>query len=253
MQIGRHRLTHCRYGWMLHSGPYVGKCFELYGQYSEAEVQVFRAVIRAGDTCIDVGANIGDLTLPMAQIAGPAGRVYAFESNPEHCHALGANLTMNGIVNTKVHNNFVSDGEASHTAGRWGETAFVGETWAPEVVALDTLKLESCAFIKIDVDGHEYEVLCGASATIARCRPILYFENDEPAKSQRLLEHVLGLDYVIYFHAAPIFGADNFFGNPVNHWAPQDIVSLMMLALPKEHPGAAAPALRRVAHSSDTW
>ncbi len=33
MQVGKNKLTLCRYGWMLHFGPYIGKCFELYGQY----------------------------------------------------------------------------------------------------------------------------------------------------------------------------------------------------------------------------
>ena len=50
-------------GWMLFSGPYIGKCFELYGEYSESEVVMMRNFVREGNTVIDVGANIGDLTL----------------------------------------------------------------------------------------------------------------------------------------------------------------------------------------------
>jgi hypothetical protein len=42
MQIGKNQLKRCKYGWMLFHGPYIGKCFELYGQYSEAEVNVLR-------------------------------------------------------------------------------------------------------------------------------------------------------------------------------------------------------------------
>lgn len=79
MQIGRHKLTLCKYGWMLHFGPYIGKCFELYGQYSESEVNVLRSFIRPGDTVLDIGANIGDLTVPMSRFAGPNGKVYAIE------------------------------------------------------------------------------------------------------------------------------------------------------------------------------
>jgi hypothetical protein len=36
MQFGNLTLKQCKYGWMLFSGPYIGKCFELYGQYSES-------------------------------------------------------------------------------------------------------------------------------------------------------------------------------------------------------------------------
>ncbi len=56
---------------MLFSGPYIGKCFELYGQYSESEVSLMRAFLRQGATVIGVGANIGDLTVPLAKIVGP--------------------------------------------------------------------------------------------------------------------------------------------------------------------------------------
>ena len=92
INFGKNHLKRCKYGWMLFNGPYIGKCFELYGQYSESEVRIFRTFIKPGDTVIDVGANIGDLTLPMSLLAGPAGRVYAFESHSDTFHVLAANL-----------------------------------------------------------------------------------------------------------------------------------------------------------------
>jgi ubiquinone/menaquinone biosynthesis C-methylase UbiE len=82
MQFGNLMLKQCKYGWMLFSGPYIGKCFELYGQYSESEISVMRAFLGEGSTVIDVGANIGDLTIPLAKIVGSSGRVYAIESQP---------------------------------------------------------------------------------------------------------------------------------------------------------------------------
>ncbi len=39
MQFGNLTLKQCKYGWMLFNGPFIGKCFELYGQYSESEVR----------------------------------------------------------------------------------------------------------------------------------------------------------------------------------------------------------------------
>ena len=44
MQFGPLSLKPCRYGWMLYSGPTIGKCFELYGQYSESEVAMMRVL-----------------------------------------------------------------------------------------------------------------------------------------------------------------------------------------------------------------
>src|SRR5260221_9055050 len=100
MQFGALKLKHCRYGWMLFSGPYIGKCFDLYGQYSESEVAMMRAFLTEGGTVIDVGANIGDLTLPISQIVGPSGKVFAIESHPEVFNVLCANLAINQVRNT---------------------------------------------------------------------------------------------------------------------------------------------------------
>jgi predicted RNA methylase len=108
MQFGPLTLKHCKYGWMLFSGPYIGKCFDLYGQYSESEVAMMRNFVREGDTVIDVGANIGDLTLPLARMVGDRGKVYAFESNPESFNVLCANLALNGIHCVKPINAFVA-------------------------------------------------------------------------------------------------------------------------------------------------
>src|SRR5690348_8096182 len=91
MTLGDLTLKRCRYGWMLFEGPYIGKCFELYGEYSESEVAVMRNFLKEGSVAIDVGANIGDLTLPMSRMVGESGRVYGFESNPATYNILCAN------------------------------------------------------------------------------------------------------------------------------------------------------------------
>jgi FkbM family methyltransferase len=253
MQIGRHKLTLCKYGWMLHFGPFIGKCFELYGQYSESEVNVLRAFIRPGDTVIDIGANIGDLTVPMSRLVGPDGRVYAVESNDNTYHTLCANLTLNGIQNVKALNCFIADSPDVDTAGPWGKFGYVSEIWGTTVVSLDALALQACSFIKIDVDGKELEVLRSAKGLLERCRPILYFENDDQAKSAALLEYAMAQRYDLYFHPAPIFDANNFFGNPTNHWAPKNILSFMILGIPSERRSQYNIQLRPVADKDAWW
>ena len=235
LAFGELKLKHCRHGWMLVTGPYVGKCLELYGEYAESEVEVFRRFTRLGDTAVDVGANIGSLTLPLAGLVGPQGRVFAFESHPEVFNVLCANLALNRITNVMPVNAFVANGPEAETGSRvWGKYAFIGKVWAPRFERLDALALPACSLIKIDVDGGELEVLRSAAQTIARCRPVLYFENDVAEKSAPLLQHVLDLDYRVYRHLAPIFRPDNFLGNPVNAWAPRNMISKMMLAIPRE-------------------
>jgi FkbM family methyltransferase len=235
MQFGQLSLKRCRYGWMLYTGPYIGKCFDLYGQYSESEVDLMRAFLRAGDTVIDVGANIGDLTVPLSQIVGPPGRVYAVESHPDTFNVLCANLALNGIRNAKPMNAFVAAVEQRDARDDVGPSQFLSKAWATPSMPLDSLELDACQLIKIDVDGGELDVLRSGEMQIERFRPILYFENDVREKSAKLLEFardVLGYD--LYFHPAPIFSEDNFFGNRTNHWAPAEIKSWMIVGLPSE-------------------
>jgi FkbM family methyltransferase len=235
MQIGKLKLARCRYGWMLHGGPTIGKCFELYGEYSESEVAMMRAFVRPGDVVLDVGANIGDLTLPMSQMVGPQGRVYAFESHPETFNVLCGNLALNAVENVLPLRLFVAMSEAAETSSaQWGSTAYVGETWKPQFVAIDALDLDRCALIKVDVDGHELEVLRSGEMQIERYRPALYFENDLREASNALLSYVQGLGYDMFWHPAPVWSPDNFFGNPVNHWAPNLMISQMVVAVPRE-------------------
>jgi FkbM family methyltransferase len=234
MQIGPYKLSMCKYGWMLHFGPFIGKCFELYGQYSESEVTVFRSFIKPGDTALDIGANIGDLTVPMSRFAGDNGRVYAVESNIDTYHVLCANLALNGIRNVKALNCFIADSPETDTSGPWGEFAFVSKIWGAPVISLDSFSIEPCSFIKIDVDGKELQVLRSANHLIEKNRPVLYFENDYQPASSALLDHVMSQQYDLYWHPAPIFDPNNFFGNPMNHWAPKNVVSLMVLGIPSE-------------------
>ncbi|MEJ0061857.1 MAG: FkbM family methyltransferase [Alphaproteobacteria bacterium] len=246
MQFGPLTLKRCRYGWMLFTGPYIGKCFDLYGEYSETEVGMMRAFVRPGDTVLDIGANIGDLTVPLSQMAGPTGRIYAVESHPDVFNILCANLALNQIGNVIPLNAFMRASEGAAV-----KEEFVRKDRESKAVAIDELALDSCRLIKIDVDGNELDVLMSGAKTIAKLRPVLYFENDVREKSKDLLDYTLSLGYDLYWHKAPIIGANNFFGNTVNHWHPRTIVSLMMLGMPKEA-GLAMEGLPKV-QSADEW
>src|SRR5579862_6930532 len=253
MQFGNLTLKQCKYGWMLYAGPYIGKCFELYGQYSESEVSLMRAFLSPGDTVLDVGANIGDLTLPLARIVGDAGRVYAIESHPEAFNILCANLALNAIRNTRPINVFIATNDKVDTGGPWGKYGYVSEKWETPFMALDQLDMEACHLIKVDVDGKELEVLQSGEMQIERFRPVLYVENDNKALSSALIAFIMGkLGYDLYWHPAPIFERDNFYGNPVDHWAPQGIHSLMMVCVPPER-SQPVQGLRRVAGPEDWW
>lgn len=254
MQFGSLKLKYCKHGWMLFSGPFIGQCFDLYGQYSESEIAMMRGFLREGSTVVDVGANIGDLTIPLSRMVGNSGRVYAIESHPDNFNVLCANLALNAIRNTKAINVFVATSEAADTTSEaWGEFAYVSAQWSTQFLALDALDLAACDLIKVDVDGKEFDVLQSGETQIERHRPILYFENDVREASSELLSYTKDkLGYDLYWHPAPIFDQDNFFGNPVNHWAPQNVVSLMVLGVPAERKQPVS-GLKPINDKNDWW
>jgi len=244
------QLKRCRYGWMLFAGPYIGKCFELYGEYSESEVAMMRRFVRPGDRVVDIGANIGDLTLPLSQMAGPEGSVHAVESNAELFNVLCANMAINGVLNVKPVNAFVVRDKQDDQVQP--APVFVSDRWPAPRITLDDLGLDRCRLLKIDVDGQEVDILQGGEELIRRTRPVLYVENDLRERSPLLLRYMDSLGYDLYWHAAPIIEPENFYGNVDNYWAPQMIISAMVLGLPRES-GLSADDLPRVKDFDDWW
>ena len=58
---GYNQVRQCREGWMIYNkhDMYLGKSLELYGEYSNGEVDVFRLLIPNGGWVVEIGANIG--------------------------------------------------------------------------------------------------------------------------------------------------------------------------------------------------
>jgi FkbM family methyltransferase len=94
------------------------------------------------------------------------------------------------------------------------------------------LKTENIKFIKIDAEGSELEVLKGGEATISRCQPILYVENDRNEKSAELVGWLIDHGYRCYWHRVPLFYENNFNQEKNNVFA--DIVSINMICVPDD-------------------
>jgi FkbM family methyltransferase len=136
--------------------------------------------VKPGHTVIDVGANIGVLTLLMARAVGPGGRVYAFEPGQRSFQLLQRNIAGNGFKNVVAENAAVADesgfadlqvslsGESDNRLS--GVTATPGSfrTVPTRVVSLDDLLGgEHIDFIKIDAQGSEFRILQGLRKIIA--------------------------------------------------------------------------------------
>lgn len=237
----------CRHGEMFYfpTDAYIGRSFDLYGEFSEDEVRLFAKLVSPGDTVLDVGANIGAHTIPLAHQVGPTGKVYAFEPQRMSYYCLCANVIRNGLAQVYCHH--AALGETSGTIAvpeldyaqrhNFGgvsldDVSANGPTSTVPLMTLDSLGLTACRLIKIDVEGMEQRVLAGAVETIRRCRPFLYVEDDRRDKSHALHEFVRSLGYEIVLHTPSLFRPDNFRKNSTNIFG--NIASLNILCRPKE-------------------
>jgi FkbM family methyltransferase len=159
------------------------------GVFERAEQDVFARTVRPGDVVYDLGANVGFYTLLAAKLAGPTGRVVAFEPVPRNLGYLRRHLALNQCENVSVVAAAVSDRSGTarfrdgpaHTVGALARDE---RGYDVEVIALDdycvgptshgsTSHGPAPRVIKIDVEGAEADVLRGATRVLREARPIV--------------------------------------------------------------------------------
>lgn len=149
----------------------------------EPEVQeALRRHVAPGATVFDVGANIGFFSLLAAALAGPTGRVEAFEPVPANAEATRANAALNGFHTVTVHEVAVSDHQGferlcvpaetswAHLADRGWHRDTEREFTVPLVVLDQEIaegRVPVPSVVKIDVEGSEVSVLSGLRETLA--------------------------------------------------------------------------------------
>lgn len=240
------KLQQCRHGQMLYNinDQYIGRSLDLYGEFSEGEIDLFKQLSKPGQVIVEVGANVGAHTVFLAQQVGITGRVLAYEPQRLVFQTLCANLALNNIANVLAFQQAVgaAQGEIVVPLLDWRrEQNFGGlalgqyqEGERVPMITIDSLNLQRCDLIKVDVEGMEMDVLRGATSTIARTRPFLYVENDRREKAAELVRYIDGLGYNMFWHAPPLYNPDNFRQNAENVFA--QIVSLNMFCMHKDLP-----------------
>jgi FkbM family methyltransferase len=154
----------------------------------EPELELIVELVPHPRRCLDIGANVGLYTF---RLAGIADAVEAFEP----MQSCADRLRASGLANVRVHqvalSNHTGEGVLHLPAGDRHAAAYAsltnefagGESATVELRTIDSYAFEAVDLIKIDVEGHELEVLEGARGTIERERPTIIVEVEERHRS----------------------------------------------------------------------
>jgi len=176
----------------------------LYGGWEPKSMRLMAHHVKSGSVAYDLGANYGMHTLYLARLVGPAGRVYAFEPNPEVFSALEEHVALNSFTAVTTVRKAISEDvgaaifDRAHHRGAGhlvsSATVISGLTFDVETTTLDKFVFTDGnappEFIKVDIEGAESAALRGGLQVLARYRPILLVELHNPTED-RAVGHIL--------------------------------------------------------------
>lgn len=166
-------------------GPYFLALSESHSDYEihlgngpDQNARLLMRLLKGEGTLVDVGANIGTISVP---VAASGSRVIAVEMNHANCLRLWTAAALNRLSNIYIVQAAASDYDGTLTyegSEAWGYVSDKGTSAI--CLRLDTMRIATSISeplaIKIDVEGHEPAVLRGARHILAQCRPAVLFE-----------------------------------------------------------------------------
>ncbi len=185
------------------------------GTYEPALQTALQALVQPGWTAYDAGANVGYITLMLARLTAPGGRVFAFEALPENVERLRANIALNAletrltvvpaaVTEASAPVRFLvgpSDdtGKALGSAGRQLE---YGKTIEVPGVALDDFVYRdghpAPQAIKMDIEGGEVLALRGMTRLLHEARPLILLELHGPESARAAWERLSAAGYTLH-------------------------------------------------------
>ncbi len=152
------------------------------GCYEPQLSALFRQYLRAGDTFIDIGANIGYFTLLAASCVGANGEVHSFEPTPETFKSLQHNVTLNHFRHVTLNKAAVSNkpGPVQLWVGKEIDSGLVSmrqtshlltDTVTSQATTLDEYvianRVGKIRAMKLDIEGAEWLALQGSQALLS--------------------------------------------------------------------------------------
>ena len=197
----------------------IGISLHYYGEYTQYEINLLNNFIHTNAVVYDIGANIGFHTLGFAD---HAKHVYGFEPNNKNYKLLRMNTghvknisTYNVGCSDKNGTAFIQDFEPGSNNNN-GELMLAESGQPCDIVKLDDYvkkhHIPDPQVVKIDVEGHEYEVLLGMDKLIRDNLPVIFYEH-QTGKLPEIHDYLTGLGYTIYWFASPNFNPHNYKNN----------------------------------------
>ena len=152
----------------------VEKCLYYTGTYEKGTLFVIKHLLREGDTFVDVGANIGLMSVFAASIVKDSGKIIAFEPNPDTMEILLSNIALNELSNIETTGYALGSkpGEGKiydrMDVNRGGASLIKpeneGKSYDINITTLSAYfnQNQHIQLIKIDIEGYELEALKGA-------------------------------------------------------------------------------------------
>ena len=174
------------------------------------------AYIKIGNVALDIGANIGHHSIFMAKIVGGGGEIYAFEPIPKIYNQLEKSVTKNNlnnvIINKYALGEIDKEVEININNNNVGGSSIVNRNASDtttnvkiQVKTLDSLNLQKVDFIKLDVEGYEWNVIAGGADTISKYKPTIifeyspdYFRRANNNDGNKILNFMINNNYIMY-------------------------------------------------------
>jgi FkbM family methyltransferase len=191
------RVTRRGIHWQLDLREGIDLAIYLFGYFEYETVRAYRRLLKPGGTVLDIGANIGAHTLPLARCVSPTGKVIAFEPTAYAHNKLRQNISLNPLlagmirdeqimlvdsddtqVEPRLYSSWQIHDASADTHPKHGGRLM--DTTGARNMTLDRYFTEhkpgAVSLIKMDVDGHECQVLRGARELLERDKPLLLME-----------------------------------------------------------------------------
>ena len=182
--------------WSLDLRDGVDFAIYLLGGFEVRTLDRYKELVRDGDIVLDIGANVGSHTLPLAELVGRTGKVISFEPTAHAFAKQKTNISLNPMLAQRIDAHqmmlMANASEAMPEAvySSWPlevaedlHSEHHGRLMSTQGARLDSLDealrdlgVDKVDFIKLDVDGNELEVLLGATATIEESKPRIMLE-----------------------------------------------------------------------------